>query len=543
MTQVGGGVDVTGVELFVLLVGATGVAWLARKARLSVPIVLVVVGLMVSYLPGVPDYRLEPELVLVVILPPLLYSAALDSSYLAMRAHLVKIGSLSVGLVLFSTVAVGMVVHLVVPSLPLAVSFALGAIVAPPDAVAAVAMARRMDLPRTMVTILVGESLFNDATALTVYRVAIAAVVGEGVSLLGGVGNFLLAAVGGVAVGLVLGPIIHWLRRRLHDTLVESALSLLVPFVAYLAAESFGASGVLAVVVVGLYLGHRSSQATFATRLQDDALWKMIDFLLEAIVFALIGLQLPSVLHGLREESAAALAGYAAAVLATMVLARFAWVYAAAYLPWWLRGRLDGRLKLRGAHRPSPRGSAVVSWAGMRGVVSMAAAVAIPVTAHGAPFPDRDLLVFLTMCAVLGTLLLQGVTFPALIRRMRVSGGAQAYRDDLAEADTQHRAARAASELLEEIATGEDAPPDHIVARLRALGEHRELGAWERLGGGTGPGGAETPSAAYRRVRRRMLAAERDTFVAMRDQRRIDDEVLRRVLRELDLEEAQIARE
>lgn len=521
--------------MFVLLLGATGVAWVARKARLSVPIVLVVVGLLVSYLPGVPDYRLEPDLVLVVFLPPLLYSAALDSSYLAIRAHLVKIGSLSVGLVLFSTVAIGMVVHLIVPGLPLAASFALGAIVAPPDAVAAVAMARRMDLPRTMVTILVGESLLNDATALTVYRVAIAAMVGEGVSLLGGIGNFLLAALGGIAVGLVLAPIIHWLRRRLHDPLVESALSLLVPFVAYLAADSFGASGVLAVVVVGLYLGHRSGEATFATRLQDDALWKMIDFLLEAIVFALIGLQLPSVLHGLRDWSVLALTGYAVAVLATMVLARFAWVFATAYLPWWLG--------TRGAHRPSPRASTVVSWAGMRGVVSMAAAVAIPVTAHGAPFPDRDLLVFLTMCAVLGTLLLQGVTFPALIRRLRVSGGAQAYRDDLAEADTQHRAARAASDLLEEIATGEDAPPEHIVARLRALSEHRELGAWERLGGGTGPGGSETPSAAYRRVRRRMLAAERDTFVAMRDQRRIDDEVLRRVLRELDLEEAQIARE
>lgn len=531
-----------GLDFFVLAVGAVAIAAVARRLGLPVPIVLVVAGLGASFAPGVPDYALNSELILLVFLPPLLYSATLDSSYLGLRANARQVGLLSVGLVLFTTAGVGLAVHAMIPSLPLAVTFALGAIVAPPDALSAVAIARRLGLPRRLVTILVGESLFNDATALTIYRVAVAAAAGEGVSLLTGIGEFALAAVGGVVVGLVMGPLIHLLRRHLHDPLVESAVSVLVPFAAYLVAESFEASGVLAVVVLGLYLGHRSGEVGYATRLEDHAVWKMVVFLMESMVFALIGLQLRPILHGLSGYGWQQLALYGLAVFGMVVALRFVWVFPAAYLP-----RLLNRT-IREREPWSARQTVAVSWAGMRGVVSLAAAVAIPVTTDaGGPFPGRDLLLFLTFCAVLGTLLVQGLSFPALIRALRIgSADKEQYKDTLAEAQAQYEAARAAASVLDDLAEGRDGvvpPPDHVTDWLRGQSEFRVNSVWERLGGGTGPGGEETPSAAHRRARLAMLNAERATFVRMRDERRIDDEVMRRVLHELDLEEAQLARE
>ena len=530
-----------GLDFFVLAVAAVAVAAVARRLGLPVPIMLVVAGLAASFVPGVPDYALDSDLILLVFLPPLLYSATLDSSYLGLRANARAIGLLSVGLVLFTTAGVGFAIHAMIPSLPLAVTFALGAIVAPPDALSAVAIARRLGLPRRLVTILVGESLFNDATALTVYRVAIAAAAGEGVSLLTGVGEFALAAVGGVVVGLVLGPLIHLLRRHLKDPLVESALSVLVPFAAYLVAESFEASGVLAVVIVGLYLGHRSGEVGYATRLEDHAVWKMVVFLLESMVFALIGLQLRPIVAGLSGYAWTELAAYGLAVFGLVVVLRFVWVFPSAYLP--------GLLSRRRDREPvSARQTVAVSWAGMRGVVSLAAAVAIPLTTNdGAPFPGRDLLLFLTFCAVLGTLLVQGLTFPALIRWLGIgTADKEQYKDTLAEAQAQYAAAQAAAQVLDDLAAGrngEPAPPEHVTDWLRGQSRFRANSAWERLGGGTGPGGEETPSTAHRRARLAMLNAERATFVRMRDERRIDDEVMRRVLHELDLEEAQLARE
>lgn len=532
----------SGLDFFELAVGAVVVAAVARRLRLPVPIVLVVVGLAVSFVPGVPVYELSSELILLVFLPPLLYSATLDSSYVGLRANARAVALLSVGLVLFTTVGVGFAVHAMIPALPLAVTFALGAIIAPPDALSAVAIARRLGLPRRLVTILVGESLFNDATALTIYRVAVGAATGEGVSLLTGAGEFALAAVGGVVVGLVLGPLIHLMRRHLHDPLVESALSVLVPFAAYMAAEAIEASGVLAVVVVGLYLGHRSGDVGYATRLEDRAVWKMVVFLMESMVFALIGLQLRPILHGLSGYAPELLAWYGLATFALVVVLRFVWVFPATHLPPLLSRRSRERRPM------SARQSVAVSWAGMRGVVSLAAAVAIPaVTDTGAPFPGRDLLLFLTFCAVLGTLLVQGLTFPALIRWLRIGvAGKEQYKDTLAEAQAQYEAARAGREVLDALADGRDGaqpPPDHVTDWLRGQSEFRANAVWERLGGGTGPGGAETPSAAHRRARLAMLTAERATFVRMRNERRIDDEVMRRVLNELDLEEAQLARE
>jgi len=278
----------TGLQLLLLAGGAVVIAAVARRRGWPAPLLLVAAGLLVS--PLVPPVRLDPELVLFVFLPPLLYSAAFDSSYLRLRDVKRSVALLSVGLVLFTAAAVGLVVHLMLPEMPMAAAFALGAIIAPPDAVAAVAVGRRLGLPRRTLTILVGESLFNDATALTAYRVAIAAVVGGTLDLWGGAWQFLVAAAGGVAIGLALAFVFAWLLERTRDSLVENTLMLLVPFAAYLAAESVHASGVISVVLVGLHLGNRMHLRGFGTRLVSDAVWKVSDFFLETIVFALIGL-------------------------------------------------------------------------------------------------------------------------------------------------------------------------------------------------------------------------------------------------------------
>lgn len=527
--------------LLTIPVGAVAVAAVSRRLGLSAPLMLVIAGLLVAAVPGVPDFELDPEFVLYVFVPPLLFSAAWQSSYYNMRENARPIALLSVGLVLFTTLAVGYAAYLVVPDLPLAAAFVLGAIVAPPDAVAAVSVAQRLGIPRRLVTILLGESLFNDATALTAFRVAVAAAIGGGFTLLDGVGRFLFAAVAGVAVGLLLGPPLHWLRNRLRDPLVENSVALLAPFAAYLIAEAVHASGVIAVVVSGLYLGQRFTESAAVTRLIGHSFWKIMIFILESVVFLLIGLQLPAVVDGLSDYSWASLTWWAVAIFAVTVAARFVWVFPAAYIPRWLSPKIREREQWNGW-----RGAVVTSWAGMRGVVSLAAAFAIPIlTSSGEAFPGRDLVLFLTFTTVLATLLVQGLSFPMLIRMLGIgSGERERYTDAVAEAGAQHAAARAALTRLEELTAGDPDPLDEtVVERLRQLAEYRQLKAWERLGGGTGPAGEEVPTATYRRLRREMLEAERRVFVQMRDERRIDDAVLDRVMNELDLEEVALSRD
>lgn len=524
-----------GLPLVALLVASLGVTALARRWGASPPLVLVVIGLAASFTPGMPNYEIDPELVLLLVLPPLLYSAALESSALRIRDNLRSIGLLAVGLVLFTTAVVGLAAWWLVPGLPLVSALVLGAVVAPPDAVAATAVGRRLGLPRRVMTLLGGESLVNDATALTAYRVAVAAAVGAGYTLWQGLGVFALAAVGGTAVGWALGWLVHRVRVALCDGVVETALGLIVPFAAYLIAEQLHASGVIAVVIAGLYLGHRAPQAAPAVRLQDQAVWKAADTVLESLVFALIGLQLRSVVEGI-DTGLAALLLTGIALILVAVAARIAWVFPAIYLPRWVSSRLRQR-------DPAPpwQYPAVVSWAGMRGVVSLAAAFAIPLTGEGGvPFPGRDEILFLAFVVTVGTLLLHGLTLPWVIRVLKVQGSDD-YADALAEAQAQHDAALAAARRLDELDTG-DPLHEHTIAKLRYGTEARSNAAWERLGrSDTGNGIA--PSAMYRRLRREMLHAERAVFVRYRDERRIDDEVFRRVQRELDLEESMLLRD
>jgi Na+/H+ antiporter len=526
-------------ETMLLVAAAAAVAGVARRFTLSAPLLLVVAGIAASFIPGVDDYHLEPELVLYFILPPLLFAAAWQSSVINFRQNLRPIGLLSVGLVLFTTLAVGFAVHAVLPDLPLAAAFALGAIVSPPDAVAATAVGRTVGLPRRLVTILAGESLVNDATGLTAYRVAVGAAVAGGFSIWKGIAEFAVAAIGGVVVGIVLAVAVEWLLQYLHDPVLENTLVLLLPFLAFAAAEQLGwagyhGSGVLAVVTAGLYLGHNSPRRqTAATRLQGTEVWRVIEFLLESVVFALIGLQLPAVLDALSGRDPGTLVLASAVALVTTIAARFAWMYPGTYLPL-LIPKVAGR-----DTRPPWTYPTVLAWAGMRGVVSLAAAFGLPDS-----FPERDLIQFLTFVVVVGTLLIQGLTLPKLIRRLGVTGSEE-QQDLIREAGAQHAAANAALARLDQELANNGTVPEDVVSRLREKAEIRQLGAWERLGGrGAADGSAmEPPTVSFRRLRRAMIEAEREVFIDLRDRGQIDDEVLLRVQRELDLEESILTRE
>ncbi|GAB2966852.1 Na+/H+ antiporter [Amycolatopsis acidiphila] len=503
-------------SLVVVVLVVTGIA---RRLDWSPPLCLVLVGVAGSFVPGLPGYQLDPELVLVGLLPPLLYSTALRTSLVEIRANRTPIALLSVGLVAFTTLAVGLVAWLVVPGLPLAAGFALGAIVAPPDAVAASAVARRVGMPRQVVRILEGESLLNDAAALVALRTAIAAIAGS--IALWQVGlDFLLAAVGGVLVGVLVGWLAVQLHKRLVDPVLDTAASLVVPFAAYLPAEAVHGSGVLAVVVAGLILGQQTPRLLAGpSRLASRINWRTIQFLLENSVFLLIGLQLRQILSQVADSSLSGwvIGGICAVVLAVTIVSRIVWVFGTALarrvlpswaLPW--------------------RYSAAIAWAGMRGVVTLAAAFVLP-----AGTPERGVLVLAAFVVVAGTLLLQGTTLPKLVRRLDLPAP-DPGEDALQQAALLHEMTRAGLDRLNEVRTADD--PPEVIARLEDTQAYRSDSAWERLGAGSSL--HETPSAAYRRLRSEMLDAERKVLLSARDEARVDDEVLRNVLSSLDIEES-----
>jgi monovalent cation/hydrogen antiporter len=528
----------TELTLLALVVGAVAVTWVCRRFDVSAPLVLVVVGIGASFLPGVEAVGIDPPVVLLVVLVPLLYSAALESSYRGIRANKRPIGLLAVGLVVFTAVVVGIVAWWVVPGLALPAALVLGAVVAPPDAVSALAVGRRLGLPRRIMTILGGESLINDATALTLFRVFVAVAAGTelgvwhlstGLPLLDATLMFVVASAGGTAIGLGAGWLVHWIRRRLDDPTIEAALGLVVPFAVYLAAEEAETSGVLAVVVAGLYLGHHAAEGGYASRLQEAAVWRASDTVLESVVFALIGLQLTTVVAEVGEIGPLLVAGVV--VTLAVVAARIAWVFPATYLP---------RALFRGVRERDPyppwQVPAVISWVGMRGVVTLAAAFAIP-----AEVPGREQILFLAFFVTVATLLLHGLTLPFVIRRLGVhETGGQA--EVLAEAQAQHDAAQAAIDRLDELTVDAGTTVRHTAEKLRRFARLNANAVWEQLGRPDEEAG-ESPGAAYRRLRREMIDRERAAFVEQRDAGGIDDEVLRRVLRRLDFEEAMLDRD
>ena len=517
------------VALTLVTLVAIAVAVSAASERFSVaaPLGLIVVGIAGSYLPFVPEFELTPELVLIGLLPPLLYAAAIRTSLVDFRKNKRPIALLSIGLVLFTTAGVAVLVHAVLPEVGWAAAFALGAVVAPPDAVAATTIARRVGLPRRIVTILEGESLVNDATAIVALRVSIAAGMGTVSVWEVGVG-FLVSAVGGAAVGLVVALVVGKVRRRIDDTLTDVAFSLLTPWIAYLPAEQIHVpgvdthpSGVLAVVVAGLLLGHKSHLIQSASsRMFERTNWATISFVLENVVFLLIGLQLRDIVNALGDDelSVGRVAAASAAVLLGVVVLRIAWVFPATYVP-----RMIPSVR---AVDPSPpwQYPAVIGWAGMRGVVTLAAVFLLP-----ADTPHRPALVMVAFVVTVGTLLIQGLTLPFVVRSL----GLQApdpHEDNLEEAKVHQAASDAGLTYLEEHEAG--SVSESVRQRLRQRASDRVNAVWERLGG------AETPSAQYSRARAAMLGAERAEVLRLRDEASIDQSVLQRVLDALDVEES-----
>ncbi|MEQ7006343.1 Na+/H+ antiporter [Actinopolymorpha sp. B17G11] len=513
----------------VVLLAVVGlVSGLARRLGLLAPFLLMVAGIVLSFLPVGPRVRLEPDLVLEGILPLLLYAAAIRTSVPAFTRLLRPIALLAFGHVWFITVVVGLVLHAMVPQIPLAAAFALGAIVAPPDAVAATAIARRLGLPRRVVAILEGESLVNDATALVTLRVAIAAVAGGAAGVVAmtwrqaGI-EFLVAALGGLLIGGAVGVLAAWLHSRTDDPLLDNTLSILTPFVAFVPAFAVDASGVVAVVVCGLYVGHkRPVLMGAASRLQMDAFWRVTQFLLEGVVFLLVGLQLRDIVDAV-SESWPTVAAVTAAVVGTVLVGRFVWVFPGAYLPFLIP-------RIRRREQPPPvANTAVIAWAGMRGVVSLAAAFSLPFD-----FPSRDLLIWITFVVIAVTLIGQGLTIPLVARLLGVRRD-DPQADVLAEAEVRQAALRAAQSTLAEHRGN---APDHVVERLDAWAEARANQVWERLGDPS----REVPAEAFRRLRRRMIDAERKVFLEARNAGRIPDEIRRQVELEQDLEELMLPR-
>lgn len=521
---------ITAVVLLGVVAVVLAVAQLCERLEWSTPLVLLVVGAVIGAVPGVPELRLEPELVLTGLLPPLLYAAAVQLSLVDLRCDVTGVLLLSVGAVVVTTAAVGGAVAAAFPAVGLAAAFALGAVVAPPDAVAATAVSRRIGMPRRLTRLLEGESLVNDATALALLAAASGALVGSvspgGVAL-----DFAVLVVGGVVVGAVVGLVLSWVRARLADAVMVTVVSLGAPFAAYLAAEEVHGSGVLAVVTTGLLLARSSARLRSATsRVVETTTWKTVAFLLENGVFLLIGLQLPGLLRAVAdgERSAGSVVAFCVLVLAVTVVVRVLLLLVAAAV-----SRVAPRLA-SGGTRWSTGEALVVGWAGMRGVVTLAAAFAVPATA-----PELPLLQLAAFTVVAGTLLLQGLTLPALVRRLGLRGPDPA-EDALAEAVLLEGAARAGLARLDELAAVGDGPSEPVVDQLRQRARARVDAAWERLG----PAEEErsTPSAEYRRLRLLMLAAEREAILDARRSGGYDDHVLRAALAQLDLEESMVDR-
>jgi Na+/H+ antiporter len=523
------------IESLILLLGAAALlAQLARTLKVPYPVFLVLGGLAIGFVPGLPALELPPEVIFLVFLPPLLNYAAFFSSPRELRAHLRPITALAIGLVLFTMATIAMVAHYLI-GMPWAVAFVLGAILAPTDPVAAQAVFRRLGVPGRVGTIIEGESLVNDGTGLVAYRIAVATVVTGAFSIWKASLDFLLVGGGGLLLGLVLGWAVLPLWARVRDSSIFIALSLLTAYAVYVLAENvLHVSGVLAVVSYGLYRGWRDPRIfpDASTRIRNISFWQVLVFLLESMLFVLIGQQLPSILDGLGEYSAREVLLYGALVYATLTAARFVWFFIVPSLS----PVLDRLLRNRYL-QSSWQERLLMGWSGMRGAVSLAAALAVPMTVGGGDaFPERDLILFLTFCAILATLVLQGLTLGPLIGALRLKSEDEA--DKVEELETRLEGARAAIERLEQL-DGERIPSSaQERTREQYEGRIRRYEAGIEAGGTTEE--YAQSSAAWRAWRRELIKAEREAVLSMRDQGEVSPEVVRRVIRDLDLEESRL---
>jgi CPA1 family monovalent cation:H+ antiporter len=492
---------------------------LADRTNVPLPTLLVLGGLGVAFIPGLPPLALDPEAIFLIFIPPLLFWAALTTSLRDLKRNLRAITLLAVWLVLATIISVAVVAHALLPELPWAVCFLLGAIVSPPDAVAVTASTRRLSLPRTTLVILEGESLMNDATALVAYQIALAAAVTGTFSLPQAGAELLLTGAGGIAIGLATGWCVGWVRLHMpRSSVVENTISLLSPFIAFIPANALGCSGVLAVVAMGLYFGRSGSRViTAETRLQATSMWEMLTFLLEGLIFIFIGLQLPQVVRALEPGAVARLIGVSVAIAAAMIFTRILWIFPGAYLPRWI----DGRLAASAPKYPPWRHLLFAGWAGIRGGDSLVIALALPyVGLHGAPLPGRAAVIFITFVVILVTLVVQGLTLAPMIRALHIVGGNE---EELEERVARDASIRAGALALESFETADE-------LRKMAADELKRLA------------GDPSPPPERLQLRLAMIAAQREAVIALRDRNEISDGVMRRLQLEFDHEEVLLRR-
>lgn len=530
------------IVLTAILLASAAFLIAAYATNLPYPIWLVVGGALIGWIPSVPNATLKPDLVLLLLLPPLLYSAAFFSSVHELRANARPISVLAIGLVLVTALGIAAIGHWIV-GLSWDVAFVLGAVLSPTDPVAATTIGRRVGAPPRVITVVEGEALVNDSTALVAYKFAIAAVASGSFSLWSAGLEFVWNVAAGVAIGLAVAWLITRVLRRLDDAPTEIIITVLTPFFAYLPAEALGVSAVLAAVAAGLFLGWNApTLLTPSTRIQAYAFWEVLTFSINAALFMLLGLQLPDVIDGIEGSDFSTLVAYSAAVAGGVIVIRLVFVFAIT----WLRRTVSPRGRKSDPLPAGWRALLLVGWEGMRGAVSLAAALAIPLTIEGGdPFPQRDLVIFLVYVTILVTLLLQGLSLPWLIRRLGLAGlGAE--REAMNEAKARLKAVGAALDRLEELRE-EDAYEAQVLDRMRRLydtrRDHLEAEAGE---GGSGDVDQLSPQQergdAYARLRRDLQDAQRECVVELRNDGQINDEIMRRIERDMDLEDVRLER-
>jgi len=518
--------DLLEVVLFLLLL-SVALGWVARRLNFPYPIALVIGGAALGFLPEVPQFPFDPQFILVLVLPPVLYQTALLTSWRDFKANIRPIGLLAVGLVIATTLAVGAALKFVVPDIPWAAAFVLGAIVSPPDAVAATAILTRLNVPRRVVTILEGESLVNDASGLVLYKFAVAAVLTGTFSLRDASVEFVSVAIAGTLIGIVVGRIFISIHRYLRDVFIEVLMTFAVPYIAYILAESLHVSGVLAVVAAGLVRGRYAPEIVSAEmRIIARSVWKLFVFLLTSLVFILIGLQLSGILGRLSGYSAGDLMLYATLVSAVAVAVRFTWIYPATWLPRLVSARLRSR-----DPAPNEQELFIMSWCGMRGIVSLAAALALPLALEGgAPFPGRDLIVFLTFVVIAVTLVVQGLTLGPLIRALRVGTDWSEHEE---EQHARFALGKAAIAAITELAEKEGIAPE-LAERIRA--EFAEKIRIAPPGGQILTGGADIAKG----LRWAAIRAERQELIRIWRENKISDDVLHHLEEDLDYQESRL---
>jgi monovalent cation/hydrogen antiporter len=526
-----------GVELIVLvlLILVVALAALAKRLETPYPLVLVIGGLILSFVRRGPHVELNPQIVFLVILPPLVFSAAAVMPWRDFRYNLVSIVMLAFGLVGFTVFGVAASARWILPGFDWRMGLVLGAVVSTTDVIAATSIAKRLGLTQRVTQILEGESLVNDATGLVALEFTIALLVtGHTPTVAEGIGRFLYLVFGSIVIGLVVGKLIHILELRIIDTPIEITIILIAPYFAYLCAEEARASGVMATVACGLYLGHKSSlYLSRGARLSGEAVWETLIFVLNGFVFLLLGFQLPYILAGIQTHHLGGLLLLGCLFSGMVILLRFIWVYPAAALSYFIRRRLLDQLEFR----PNLKTLFIVGWTGMRGVVALAAAMSLPRELQsGAPFPERNTMIFLTFCVIFVTLVLQGLTLPPLIRCLGLAGTVERNPE---EEEGRRAMVEAALAYLEH--RREDAESRAVPLYDELIRTHRR-----RLGGLGSDHGGEAGSGSddyqrWRELSRQVGAIQRATILLMRNQNKINDEVMRKLERELDLAEARFS--